>query len=162
MKKMLVCLLVLVLMLTNLSSVLAEPVSTPPASQISTDSDYAEVVWRLFDEKEMGSRGAPKIVFLKATISKNSSSSITISAETDADINCAFVGGHMIVQRWINNSWSTCQSYTFWAYGTAIGSSTRVVTVPSGYYYRLVVSHIASAADGTTAKQSTTTSILVN
>lgn len=162
MKKTLVCLLVLVLMLTDLSSVLSEPVSAPPASQISANSDFAEVEWTLSSEKETGNRGVPRIVFLKSSIWKSSSSSVTVSAETESDITCLFIGGHVMIQRWINNSWSTYYSYSFWDYSTVSASTTRTVTVPSGYYYRLVVGHVASNADGTVGKQSTTTSILVN
>lgn len=162
MKKTLICMLVFVLMFTNLSSILAEPVSAPPANQISANPDFAEVEWMLSSEREVGNRGAPTIVYLEATIGKSSSTSITISAETDTDIVCAFIGGHVTVQRWINNSWDTYYSYSFWDYNKAIGTTTRTVTVASGYYYRLVVAHVASNADGTVGKQSTTTSILVN
>lgn len=162
MKKTLICMLVFVLMFTNLSSVLADPISAPPVSQISANPGFAEVEWTLASEKETQTRGIPTIVFLHASIRKSSSNSITIFAETDADIVCAFVGGNMFVQRWINNSWSTYQAYSFWGYNKTWASSTKTITVPSGYYYRLVVSHMASAADGSVGKQSTTTSVFVN
>ena len=162
MKKTLICMLVFVLMFTNLSSVLANPISAPPANQISADLDFAEVEWTLSSEKETQTRGVPNIVFLKSSISKSSSTSVTISAKTETDIVCVFVGGQMTIQRWINNSWTNYQSYTFWSYNSARASSTRTVTVPSGYYYRLVVAHMASSADGSVGKQSTTTSIFVN
>ena len=162
MKKTLICMLVFVLMFTNLSSVLAEPVSAPPASQISANPGFAEVEWTLASEEETGNRGVPTIVYLHSSIRKSSSTSVTISAETHSDIVCTFVGGQMLIQRWYNNSWTNYQSYSFWGYNKATASSTKTVTVASGYYYRLVVAHMASAADGTVGKQSITMSVLVN
>lgn len=162
MKKTLVCLLVFVLMFTNLSSILAEPVSAPPASQISADLDFAEVEWTLSSDRETENRGAPTIVFLKASIRKSSSTSVTVSATTESDIISQQIGGRMVIQRWINNNWTTYKSYPFWSFNTTQATSTKTVTVPSGYYYRLIVYHIATAIGGTSAIQSTTSSTLVN
>jgi hypothetical protein len=162
MKKIVVILLTLILTMTNLGTVLADSISAPPASQISNNPNYASVERKYSVLSETGIRGKPTITLTRASIGKSSSTSITISAITESDITSLKIGGHMGVQRWINNSWSTYQTTAFWAYNTYRATSTKTITVPSGYYYRLVVTHVASNSDGTSSKTSTTTSVLVN
>lgn len=162
MKKIIVFLLALTLLLTNLNAVLAEEISAPPASQISPDLSYASVERTFSSSRESLSRGKPNIVYLHASIKKSSSTTITISATTESDIVSDSIGGRMAVQRWINNSWSTYATYSFWSYYASSATSKKTVSVPTNYYYRLVVTHIATNMDGMTAKQSTTSSVFIN
>lgn len=162
MKKIIVFLLTLTLMLTNLNAVLAEGISAPPASQISADLSYASVERTFQAESANVTRGKPSIIFTRASIGKSSSTSVTIIVTTQSDISSDKIGGQIRLQRWINNSWSPYQSVSFWSYYTDRATKTQTFTVPTGYYYRLVVAHIASTADGTSSKLSTTGSVLVN
>jgi hypothetical protein len=162
MKKIVVILLTLILTMTNLGTVLADTISAPPASQISANPNYASVEKTFSVSNEAGTRGKPSITFTRAGISKSSSTSVTISATTESDITSLKIGGQMSVQRWINNAWSTYKTTSFWSYNTYRATSTKTITVPTGYYYRLYVTHIASNNDGTSSKTLITNSVLVN
>lgn len=162
MKKIVVFLLTLTLMMTNLGTVLADTVSAPPANQISANPNYASVEKTFSVTDEAATRGKPSITLVRAGISKSSSTSVTISATTESDITSSKIGGHMSVQRWINNSWSTYKTTYFWAYDTYRATSTKTITVPTGYYYRLYVTHVASNNSGTSSKTSITNSVFVN
>ena len=162
MKKIVVILLTLVLMMTNLGTVLADTVSAPPANQISANLNYASVEKTYGITDESGTRGKPSIVLVRASISKSSSTSVTIAATTESNITSLKIGGHMSIEQWKNNAWITYKTTAFWEYNTYRATKSKTFTVPSGYYYRLVVSHIASNSDGTSSKASTTNSVLVN
>lgn len=162
MKKIVVFLLMIALMMTNLGAVLADTVSAPPANQISSNPNYSNIENTFSALNDTGSRGKPSIVFTRAGISKNSSSSVKIVATTESNVTSLKIGGRMIIQQWNNNAWNTYKTSSFWAYNTTQATSTKTITVASGYYYRLVVTHIASNHDGTSAKTSTTNSLLIN
>lgn len=167
MKKTVVILLTLILMMTNLGTVLADTVSAPPANQISANPNYAEV--ELFFSKsthnlsiasEQGE--APVITYVKSSISKKSTTSVSISAITETSSSVTRLGGYINVQRWINNKWSTYTTISFWNYNAARATKSTTVSVPSGYYYRLRVNHVAINTYGTKQVTSITTSVLVN
>lgn len=162
MKKIAVFLLALTLMMTNVGTLLADTVSAPPASQISADLNYASVEKTYGITDESGTRGKPSIVFTRAGISKSSSTSVVITATTESNIVSEKIGGQMTVQRWINNSWNTYKTTSFWSYNTSRATASKSVSVPSGYYYRLVVMHVATNVDGTSSKASITRSVLAN
>ena len=138
MKKMLAVLLTLTLMLTNLGAVLAETVSAPPASQISANPNYASVE-KTFQAAE--NTRSPSITFIRSSIGKKSSSSISASAVTETSTNASKLGGTIYIQQWKNNSWTNYTSRSFWAYDTDRASTIKTVSVESGYYYRLKVYH---------------------
>jgi len=162
MKKIVVILLTLILTMTNLGTVLADTVSTPPVNQISANPNFA-IVERTYAITDVsGTRGKPSIVFTRAGISKSSSTSVVITAKTESNIVSEKIGGQMSIQRWINNSWNTYRITSFWSYNTAQATTSKTITVPTGYYYRLVVTHVATNVDGSSAKTSTTNGVLVN
>nr|MBQ4456358.1 hypothetical protein [Clostridia bacterium] len=159
MKKMLAVLLTLTLMLTNLGAVLAETISAPPASQISANPNYASV------EKTFSAAGNMRnfaIDFIRESISKKSSTSISISAVTETNTTAVRLGGAIYVQQWKNNAWSNYGSTSFWNYDTTRASTLKTLSVESGYYYRLKVYHRATDNTGTVQVVSTTSSILVD
>lgn len=159
MKKMLTFLLTLTLLLTNLGAVLAETVSAPPANQISANPNYASV------EKYFPEAGDTRdfaIDFIRSTIGKKSSSSISVSAVTETNTTAIRLGGTIYVQQWKNNSWHNYGSTGFWDYDTTRASTLQTLSVETGYYYRLKVYHTASDNSGTIQVVSTTTSILVD
>lgn len=159
MKKMLTFLLTLTLLLTNLGAVLAETVSAPPANQISANPNFASVE-KTFHEA-INSRDL-SIDFIRSSIGKKSSSSISVSAVTETNTVAVRIGGTIYVQQWKNNGWSNYGSTGFWEYSTARASTVKTISVESGYYYRLKVYHTASDANDLTQVVSTTTSILVD
>lgn len=162
MKKTVAFLLALILMLTNLGAVLAETISAPPADQISATSGFASVEKKFFSTRETAAKGAPSIILVRASIKKSSSSSITVSAVTETMNAASQIGGYMNIQRWMNNKWTTYKTVRFWEYYASYASAKKTVTVPSGYYYRLNVKHVAVNGDGVVGKSVTTTSVFVN
>ena len=147
MKKVIAVLLTLVLILTNGITVLAEEVSAPPANQISADPNfsYAIYVASVNTEKEERLRSGEDgliIVMAESSISKGSGS-VTIHARTDSNIISAQIGGTVRIQRWKDNKWNNYYSTNFFAFSTASHSTTKTVSVESGYYYKLYVTHIA-------------------
>lgn len=159
MKKMLTFLLTLTLLLTNLGAVLAESISAPPANQISANPNYASV------EKYFPEAGDTRdfaIDYVRAALSKNSSSSISITAVTETNTIAVRLGGTIYVQQWKNNGWQNFGSTSFWDYDTTRAYTHKSVSVESGYYYRLKVYHTATDNTGTVQVVSTTTSLLVD
>lgn len=162
MKKIVVILLALILTMTNLGTVLADTVSTPPVNQISANPNFA-IVERTYAITDVsGTRGKPSIVYTRAGISKSSSTSVAITATTESNIVSEKIGAQMSVQRWINNSWSTYKTTSAWSYNTTRATASKTISVQTGYYYRLVVMHIATNVDGTSSKTSITSSVFVN
>lgn len=159
MKKMLTFLLTLTLLLTNLGAVLAETVSAPPASQISANPEYASV------KKYFLGAGDTRdfaITFISSSIGKKSSSSVAITAVTESNTTAIRIGGTIYVQQWKNNAWRNYTSTSFWSYDTTRASTGKIVSVESGYYYRIKVYHTASDNTELTQAVSTTTSVLVD
>ena len=162
MKKTVVILLTLILMMTNLGTVLADTVSAPPVSQISSTPGYASIEKRFSVLHDSETKGAPSIIFIKSSISKKSSTSVTVAATTETSSSVTRIGGYLNIQRWNNNTWSSYKTTSFWSYGTNRATTTKTINVASGYYYRLMTTHVAINGEGTKQIVSTTSSVFVN
>ena len=170
MKKMASLLMVLCFLLVGgTANAFADEIPTPPLSQISSNPNYASVSWRnpaFINGNPDGIMGTGQdglqIVFASASISKASSSSVSIYATTESNIESSEIGGIITIQRWINNRWEHYEGYDFWDYFTDECTGAATVGVESGYYYRLSVTHMAGTGYSTKFAYSTTASVLVN
>ena len=167
MKKIVSFLLTITLLLCNGIAVLAEEIPTPPADQISSNPNYAFAEkYFLINPAGNASPNAGEdglgLVYVHASISPNSSSSVLVTATTTANIICMDIGGFVCIERWINNDWSTYYLYPFWSHGVASFSTSEIITVESGYYYRIHTTHIAISMHSTASATIRTTSVLIN
>lgn len=162
MKKVLALVLSLVLMLGGSAAALAETAqSIPPLSQISSNPNSATFTWR----SDVSTQDVEKkeICFTDIGISKLSSTSVSISQLTQTNAKAAVIEGWMYVQRWNNNKWEEYASREFFKANAIECETGYVVSVESGYYYRLAVSHIAIFTDGGNSSCNTyTSSVYVN
>ena len=123
----------------------------------SAGDDHAEVTWN----NPKSARTAVAIDSVSSSISKASSTSVSIKAKTVANQAVNSVGGKAVIQRWNNNTWETYKTYNFNAYGSSSCSLNKTVTVASGYNYRLRVSHSAVTASDSDYVTTTTSSVKV-
>lgn len=96
-----------------------------------------------------------------ASISKASSSSVTIKASTSANMTCNMVGGIATIQQWTGSAWVSYKTYSFYGYDRSSYSLSKTVSVASGYSYRLVVTHRAEEGTDESVVRSQTTSVKV-
>ena len=146
MKKVLALVLSLVLMLGGSAAALAETAqSIPPLSQISSNPNSATFTWR----SDVSTQDVEKkeICYTQTSISKLSSTSVSIFQTTETNAKAAAIQRFMFVQRWNNNKWEKYATREFNKGNTTICESTYTVSVESGYYYRLAVSHFAVFVD---------------
>ena len=161
--------LVVALLCCGVLPVQAAEISAPPADQISSDLNYASVSKSFPVEIEMGDAGTlstgedgMQMVYVKASISKASSSSVVVSITTAANIKCMEIGGSVGIERWINNKWELYKSFSRWEYGVSTMTATEEFPVETGYYYRISVTHMATSEYSVKFGYSTTKSVLVN
>ena len=161
--------MVVVLLCCGVLPVQAAEISAPPADQISSDLNYASVSKSFPIEIEMGDaqpqlsgEDGMQMVYIKASISKASSSSVVVSITTTANIKCMEIGGSVGIERWINNKWELFKSFSRWEYGVSTMTATEEFPVETGYYYRISVTHMATSEYSVKFGYSTTKSVLVN
>ena len=146
MKKVLALVLSLVLMLGGSAAALAETAqSIPPLSQISSNPNSATFTWR----SDVSTQDVEKkeMCYTEISITKKSSTSVSIYQITETNAKAAAIQGFMFVQRWNNNKWEKYATREFNKGNTTLCESAYTVTVESGYYYRLAVSHFAVFVD---------------
>ena len=162
MKKVLALVLSLVLMLGGSAAALAETAQAiPPLSQISSNPNSASFTWR----SDVSTQDVEKkeICFTEIGISKVSSTSVSISQTTQTNAKAVAIQGWMYVERWYNNRWEEYKTYDFYKGNTTLCETGCTVTVESGYYYRLAVTHIAVFLDSDNSSCNTySRSIYVN
>lgn len=162
MKKVLALVLSLVLILGGSAAALAETAqSIPPLSQISSNPNSATFTWR----SDVSTQDVEKkeICYTRTGISKLSSTSVSISQTTETNATAGAIEGWMFVQRWYNNKWESYTSFYFSKCATTKCETAHIVSVESGYYYRLAVSHVALFDDGQVSSCDTyTKSVFVN
>ena len=153
--------MVVALLCCGVLPVQAAEISAPPADQISSDLNYASVSKSFPIEIEMGD-AQPQMVYIRASISKASSSSVTVTVETVANLKCIDIGASVEIQRWINNAWEPYTYLSLWAHGVSRMEETRTVSVETGYYYRINTTHMCISEKSSKYGSSTTKSVLVN
>lgn len=130
---------------------------TPPASDISSNPDYASGVSSntLFGRRAMLDSSGD--LTGSCSIRKNSSTSVTISGYSNYTVSDPALRITLYLQAYYNGAWHTLATDTKSVTGTSVNLS-QGYTVSSGYYYRTYAYH--STADGT-SKTSHTPSIYV-
>lgn len=161
--------MVVALLCCGVLPVQAAEISAPPADQISSDLNYASVSKSFPIEIEMGDAqpqlsggDGMQMVYIRASISKASSSSVTVTVETVANLKCIDIGASVEIQRWINNAWEPYTYLSLWAHGVSRMEETRTVSVETGYYYRINTTHMCISEKSSKYGSSTTKSVLVN
>lgn len=99
-----------------------------------------------FSEVTVGSmtRG----IYLKSgssMISKEGTGKLNASGDTVGQMKVSKISVTVRVERLVNGRW---QAYTSWSatnYNSAYVSTTKTLTVPSGYYYRVYSTHTAGS-----------------
>lgn len=167
MKKIVSFLLIITLLLCNGISVLAEEIPTPPSDQISNNPDFAfyEKYFNINHDENSSTRSGEDglgIIYIQGSISKNDSSSVIITATTTANIICMDIGGSVCIERWYNNEWQTYFAYSFGSHAVSSYSTTNIIPVDSGYYYRIFTTHLAFSLYSTVYMSATSKSIYVN
>lgn len=131
--------------------------SIPPADQISPDLTHASYSWRnparMTDEYT--------ITYVESGISPVSGG-LFISATTETSKSVDFVGGVATIQRWENGSWKTYYQCNFGTLDGDHGEMNLTVSVDTGCYYRLVVTHSGEDGIDILMITSTTKAVFVN
>lgn len=115
---------------------------------IDTDADYAE-------STEYPMMRASCLSVGTAKISKLSSNSISVYGLTQCHKSCDNVYLSLFLERKVDGYYSTYKSWDFSTKDATNLTKSLVVSVPSGYYYRLRGYHAAS--DSGSDKESTST-----
>ena len=160
-------LLVVVLTCYNTMNALADEISAPPANQISSNPNYSVdsksfPVIELPDDTRLTGDDGLQWIHVQSSISKASSSSITVMAISTANVICMDIGGTVRVKQWKNNSWETYCTFFFWGHGVSSCSATKTVSVEPGYYYKVTCNHTAITEQSAKYATSSTKSIYIN
>jgi len=156
MKKILVVLTVAFLFTLTLGSqTFAEEVQ-PPQMQTADTATFSSIAW-----SNQLATSSFQISYVDSTISKVSSTSVKVSASTEANSTADDIGGTITIQRWKDNQWSSYKTVSFYGFDRDSYSTTKTVSIASGYSYRLSVYHTASLGSSSDSVRSTTNSILV-
>ena len=150
-------LLLMTILMTVCFSSTALAVETPPADQVSDTPFRDSGFWtnRLRTEEF-------DISYTSYGIEKNSSTSVFVSGTTRTNQTATRVSVLVTVQQWKNNKWNNYDSIDAHVYGGTECSRSDTVSVDSGYYYRVKVTHNAFGDTDSKTKYSYSKSVLVN
>ena len=149
-----VCLAILLVSLFY-TSALAD--NTPPADQIAGNLYSDSGSW-INPQKS----GGFAISLTAYGIEKRSSTSIFVTGKTMTNQTADRVGVLITVQRWANNRWNNYSSTSNREYSADECNHSKTISVASGYYYRIHVTHTASLDTTSITKHSYSQSIYVN
>lgn len=134
-------------------------IEVPPTELISENVTFSLVEWH---ENVMTIDDELKLMLVSAGISKYNSTNVAVRVVAQANKTCVYVGGHVGVQRWKDNKWNNYNTATFTRPNTNEASLEKLVSVESGYYYRLVFASFAHYGVEDVNRTVTTKSVLVN
>lgn len=130
--------LVLVICLGNVSGVKAAD------EQECVDGSYL-----VSDEYSEGSSIAlTRGVYLgsgSSTITKEGTGKIGAGGKTIGQTTVATISITVRVEKLVNGSWTTYKTWTTTKYNSAYVSTSKVLSVPTGYYYRVYSTHKANS-----------------
>lgn len=130
--------------------------SLPPADQISDNLSFSFYEW-----ENPARSGDFSITHVEAGISVVSNG-VYVSGMTMVSIPVTVVGGIANIQQWKDGAWQTYTQFYFEAYQASECELSKTVSVPSGYYYRLKITHTAEEWEDIVTKVSTTQAVYVN
>lgn len=134
-------------------------IEVPPTELISENVNFSLVEWHM---NVMPIDDELKLMLVSAGISKYDSTHVSFRVIAQANKTCIFVGGHATVQQWKDNKWNNYNRTTFTAPNSYEAILEKIVSVESGYYYRLGFSSFAQCGLEDVNRTVTTKSILVN
>lgn len=156
----LVALLLTLTFLACCSVALADDgIEVPPTELISENETFSLVEWH---EKVMPIDDELKLTRVSAGISRYDSTHVSIRAIAQTNKTCIYVGGQATVQQWKNNKWNNYSTNSYTAASTYEASLNKLISVETGYYYRLVNSCFAQRGLEDVEKTVATKSVLVN
>ena len=151
--------ILLVLTLLACCSMALADDDVPPPDLISDNPNFSSLEWRL---NVMPLDEDVKLTYMSASISKADSTHVFVKGMTQANKICYRIGGYMTIQQWKNNKWNTYTTVSYSEYGTATATGTATISVATGYYYRVIISHYANHGEDNDLASITTKSVLVN
>ena len=132
-------------------------VEAPPSDQIASNLTSDSGEWF----NPLRSSGFA-INYTSYSFQKTSSTSVFAAGRTETNQTADSVRVLITVQQWKNNSWNNYTSTSNRTYDSTVCSHSKTITVSSGYYYRIHVTHSATL-DGTVISiNSYSKSIMVN
>ncbi len=161
MKKVFLIMLVIIIASVSIEAFAEALFDTPPASQISSNLDYASTTWSSSTQKDIEDSNFA-IIFVNDSISKSSSTSVSVFSLTQTNATAGAIIVELCVQRWYNNKWENYSTTDLQAIGTDSCSGSLTISVQSGYYYRLAASHLASQLGQISTVHTYTKSVFVN
>ena len=155
-----VFLIVLVVVTVFINAIAEDLYNTPPAEQISSNPVCASITWSNSAQKD--EEGNFAIIFVNDSISKSSSTSVSVFSLTQTNATAGAIIVELCIQRWYNNKWESYSTTGLQAIGTDTCSGSITVSVQSGYYYRLAASHLASQLGQISTVHTYTKSVFVD
>lgn len=134
-------------------------IEVPPTELISDNPNFSIVDWHL---NVMPLADELKLTRMTAGISRSDSTHVAVRGVTQANQSCSFIGGNMVIQQWKNNEWNNYTTASYKNFATNEAEGTGRLTVVSGYYYRLKISHYAVNDDSAVFGTTITNGVLVN
>lgn len=130
---------------------------TPPADQIASNFTSDSGEWfNLLRSSDF------TIIYTSYSFQKSSSTSVFAAGTTETNQTADSVRVLITVQQWANNRWNNYSSTSNRSYSSDTCSHAKTITVASGYYYRIHVTHSATLDDTVVSKNSYSKSVMVN
>ena len=102
------------------------------------------------------------IDYTSYSFQKSSSTSVFAAGRTETNQTADAVRVLIIVQRWTNNRWNNYISTSNRTYDSTVCSHSKTISVASGYYYRIYVTHSATLDGTVVSKESYSKSVKVD
>ena len=129
----------------------------PPFSQIASNLTSDSGEWF----NPLRSSGFA-INYTSYSFQKLSSTSIFAAGRTETNQTADAVRVLIIVQQWANNRWNNYTATSNRSYDSTVCSHSQTISVASGYYYRIYVTHSATLDGTVVSKESFSKSVMVN
>ena len=147
----------LTIMLLLAYSSVAFAVEAPPVDQIASNLTGDSGEWF----NPLRSSGFA-INYTSYSFQKSSSTSIFAAGRTETNQTADSVRVLITVQQWKNNCWNNYSATSNRAYDSTVCSHSKTITVASGYYYRIRVTHSATLDGTVVSTRSYSKSVMVN
>ena len=102
------------------------------------------------------------INYTSYSFQKASSTSVFAAGRTETNQTADSVRVLITVQQWKNNNWNNYTSTSNRTYNSTVCSHSKTITVTSGYYYRIHITHSATLNGTVISTNSYSKSVMVN
>lgn len=136
---------------------IAFAVEAPPADQIASNLTSDSGEWfNLLRSSDFA------INYTSYSFQKSSSTSVFSAGTTETNQTADSVRVLITVQQWKNNKWNNYSSTSNRTYNSNACSHSKTITVITGYYYRIHVTHSATLDGTAVSKDSYSKSVMVD